>query len=177
MTMQWIAILAALGWCLLQVILLLISSQCIFLMIEFRSDNEHKLYQKLLSNFIKYLFYSLFILPLISLGLFIYGVINIKEWCELKLGLWVFAAWWVALFVLSYALSMKKNIVFKRVLISTAKKFITSKNSLLISYIVNHENNNPTLESTLYLLSPYTFAGFICISSPGLSIGLNPYCA
>ncbi|KAA1154981.1 MULTISPECIES: hypothetical protein [Pseudoalteromonas] len=109
MTMQWIAILAALGWCLLQVITLLISSQCIFLMIEFRSDNEHKLYQKLLSNFIIYLFYSLFILPFISLSLFIYGVINITEWCELKPGLWVFAAWWLALFVLSFSLSMKKK--------------------------------------------------------------------
>ncbi|WP_166379354.1 hypothetical protein [Pseudoalteromonas sp. Z9A4] len=125
MTMQWIAILAALGWCLLQVITLLISSQCIFLMIEFRSDNEHKLYQKLLSNFIIYLFYSLFILPFISLSLFIYGVINITEWCELKPGLWVFAAWWLALFVLSFSLSMKKNIVFKGVLIPAVRKLIT----------------------------------------------------
>ncbi len=123
--MQWIAILAALGWCLLQVITLLISSQCIFLMIEFRSDNEHKLYQKLLSNFIIYLFYSLFILPFISLSLFIYGVINITEWCELKPGLWVFAAWWLALFVLSFSLSMKKNIVFKGVLIPAVRKLIT----------------------------------------------------
>lgn len=107
--MQWIAILAALGWCLLQVFILFLSTQCIFGMVDFRSATEHKFYQKLLSNFIICLFYSLFILPLISVGLFFYAVVNITEWYELKPALWVFAIWWMTLFIFSFLLSVKKK--------------------------------------------------------------------
>ena len=71
--MQWIAVLAAIGWSFLQVFMLFIATQCVFALVELRSKTEN-IYQKLLSRSIILLFYSLFILPLISLGVFYYQV-------------------------------------------------------------------------------------------------------
>ena len=107
--MQWIAIFAALGWSLLQIFILFVSTQCIFVLVEFRCSTESKLYQKLLSNFIIGLFYSLFVLPLISLGLFYYAVVNIVGWFELKPAIWIFATWWIVLFTFFFLLSVKKK--------------------------------------------------------------------
>jgi len=106
---QWIAIFAALGWSLLQVFILFISTQCIFALIEFRSATENKLYQKIFSSFIICLFYSLFLLPIISLGLFYYAVVNIVGWYELKPAIFVFAIWWIVLFTFFFLLSVKKK--------------------------------------------------------------------
>ena len=90
--MQWIAVLAAIGWSFLQVFMLFIATQCVFALVELRSKTEN-IYQKLLSRSIILLFYSLFILPLISLGVFYYQVINITSWSELLPAVWVFAMW------------------------------------------------------------------------------------
>lgn len=110
--MQWIAIIAALGWSLLQIFILFLSTQCIFSLIEFRSKKENK-YQKLLSNSIMGLFYSLFILPFISLGLFYFAVVNISGWYELKPAIWVFAIWWGVFFMFFFLLSLKKRMCTK----------------------------------------------------------------
>ncbi|MCE2596882.1 hypothetical protein [Motilimonas cestriensis] len=106
--MLWIAILAAFGWTLLQVFLLFLSTQCIFSLIEFRSETEN-MYQKLLSNLIMLLFYSLFLLPLISLGLFYFAVINITGWHELEPAIWTFATWCGVLFTFCSLLSVKNR--------------------------------------------------------------------
>ncbi|MBJ7555146.1 hypothetical protein [Marinomonas spartinae] len=106
--MQWIAILAALGWSLLQVFILFLSTQCIFSLIEYKSSTEN-MCQKLLSHSIICLFYSLFILPFISLGLFYFAVINITAWSELEPAFWVFAIWWGVLFTFSFLLSVKNR--------------------------------------------------------------------
>ena len=108
--MQGVAILAAFGWSLLQVLILFLATQCIFGLIEFRSTTENK-YQKLLSHSIMCLFYSLFILPFISLGLFYFAVINITNWHELEPAIWTFAIWWGALFTFYSLLSVKKSYV------------------------------------------------------------------
>ena len=107
--MQWIAIIAALGWSLLHVFILFLSTQCIFVLIDFRSATEHKFYHKLLSNSIMFLFYALFIIPFISLGLFYYAVVNIAGWFELKPAIWAFAIWWITLFTFFFLLSVKKS--------------------------------------------------------------------
>ncbi|PKF60986.1 hypothetical protein CW745_11775 [Psychromonas sp. psych-6C06] len=105
--MQWIAILTALGWTLLQVFLLFVSTQCIFGLIEFRTATEN-MYQKALSHTIMFLFYSLFILPLISLGLFCFAVVNITGWHELEPAIWIFVTWCGVLFTFFTLLSVKK---------------------------------------------------------------------
>jgi len=107
--MQWIAILASFGWGFLQVILLFIATQCIFLMIDFRSPIEHKIHQKFLAVFIPYLFYSLFIIPFISFGLFIYGAINITAWGELKPAMWSFFIWCITLIMFCFLLNVKRK--------------------------------------------------------------------
>jgi len=57
------------------------------------------------------LFYALFILPFISLGLFYFAVINITGWYKLEPAIWVFAMWWGVLFTFSSLLSVKKAFV------------------------------------------------------------------
>lgn len=107
--MQWMAMMALIGWGILQIFLLFISIQCIFCLIEFRSADEKKFYQKFLSNFILLLFYSLFVLPIISFGLFLYATVNIQSWSELIPASFVFLAWWITLFSFTFFLSIKKK--------------------------------------------------------------------
>jgi len=107
--MQWIAIAAAIGWSVLHFYILFISTQCIFGIIELASEDEHKLYHKVLTSTIFGLLISLFIIPFISVGLFYYGAFNISGWHELKPALWSFASWWVALFTYSYLISVKRR--------------------------------------------------------------------
>lgn len=109
MTMQFAAIIAAIGWSLVQIFHLFLAMQCIFCQIEFRSTPEIKLYQKVLSNSIIYLFSSLYIWPFISVGLFYYGVFNISGWYEIKPALWTCAIWWISLILALSLLSVKEK--------------------------------------------------------------------
>ncbi|WP_286939005.1 MULTISPECIES: hypothetical protein [unclassified Pseudoalteromonas] len=68
--MQLIAILAAVGWSALQVFCLFIATQCVFSIVDLGTTSP-TIYQKILMNAIGATFYSLFILPIISLGFFI----------------------------------------------------------------------------------------------------------
>lgn len=111
--MQWIAIFAAIGWSFLQIFILFIATQCVFALVELRSKTEN-IYQKLLSRTIVLLFDSLFILPLISLGVFYYQVINITSWSELLPAIWLFAMWCGSFVLFLILLDVKSYIEGKK---------------------------------------------------------------
>lgn len=108
--MQLIAILAAVGWTALQVFCLFIATQCIFGIVDLGTTNP-TFYQKILLNAVGAAFYSLFILPIISLGLFYFATISIDSWAELKPALWVFAAWCGGVFAFLVLISMTESSV------------------------------------------------------------------
>lgn len=104
--MQWIAALAAVGWCFLQVILLLLSTQCMFGLVDlgrYRSRSP-RLFD-LFSSLVMLSFYALLLLPLISCAVFVYGAIGITDWQQLMPGVWVSVAWLVALILFFVGLS------------------------------------------------------------------------
>ena len=108
--MQLIAILAAVGWSTLQVFCLFIATQCVFGIVDLGTDKP-TFYQKTLLNAVGATFYSLFILPFISLGLFYFATINIDSWAELKPAIWVFAAWCGGVFTFLVLISMTESSV------------------------------------------------------------------
>ncbi|MFG1491782.1 hypothetical protein ABMA58_21200 [Oceanospirillum sp. HFRX-1_2] len=104
--MQWIAVLAAAGWCLLQVFLLLLSTQCVFGLVDlgrYRARSP-RLFD-LFSSLVMLAFYALLSLPVISCAVFIYGVIGITDWQQLMPGVWVSVGWLAALVLFFLGLS------------------------------------------------------------------------
>ena len=108
--MQLIAILAALGWSFLQFICLFVATQCVFGLVDL-GTSKPSFYQKVLMHAVMGAFYSLFILPFISLGLFYFATINIDTWHELKPAIWVFATWCGGLFAFFFLISITESSV------------------------------------------------------------------
>ncbi len=108
--MQLIAILAALVWSKLQLFCLFIATQCVFGIVDLGTPKP-TLYQKILLQAVSVTFYSLFILPFISLGLFYFATINIGTWHEFKPAVWVFAAWCGVVFAFLVLITMTESSV------------------------------------------------------------------
>lgn len=104
--MQWIAVLAAAGWCFLQVLLLLISLQCSLGLVDLgRYRARSPWLFDLFSSLVMLSFYALLSLPFISCAVFIYGVVGIDDWQQLMPGVWVSVGWLVALALFFLGLS------------------------------------------------------------------------
>lgn len=102
---QLVAILAALGWTFLQVCCLFIATQCVFGIVNL-GTNSSSIREKILLHAVTGAFYSLFILPFISLVMFYFATINIQGWYELKPSIWVFVTWCGGLFMFFFFISL-----------------------------------------------------------------------
>ncbi|MBR9829137.1 MAG: hypothetical protein GYB41_10905 [Oceanospirillales bacterium] len=109
--MQWIAILAAIGWCFLQAFLLFLSVQCMFGLVDFeRHRSRFPWLDEMFSSLVMLMFYALLLLPFISCAVFIYGVMGITDWQQLMPGVWVSVGWLVTLLLFFVGLTVKEQL-------------------------------------------------------------------
>lgn len=105
----WLALPVAAIWCLFQLLVLFVASQCAFALVDLGANKSRFAFlDQLLLSVVGLVFWGLLLLPVISAAVFIYTLFGISQWLQLMPGVWVFVGWLLLLILFLSAISAKE---------------------------------------------------------------------